>query len=120
MMKAATFSNQDVALLEEEFLATIDLVSEVYGDLAFLPYDRTRQRWARSPQKTFFDAVMVGTSQHLDNAILIARRRQQVLDETVNMFERNDDGTFTGRANTKNDILTRITIFSEMLAHCVY
>ena len=115
MRKAADFTEQDIEILEREFIDTLDLASDIYGELLFRPYDAGIGAWAKKPQKAYYDAVMVGMSSFLPRAHLVRAKAAEIVDATKRMFAAHEAGTFTGRGNTKEDILTRIRLFSEMI-----
>ncbi|WP_114857992.1 DUF262 domain-containing protein [Azospirillum brasilense] len=116
MMKAAEFSHDDIMALENLFLKTIDVVHEVFGENVFRPYDTVKNSWAKLPQKAFFDAVMIGTSHHISDAERIKQKKRVIIEKTKDLFRIHEEGTFTGRANTKGDVQNRINLFSNMIA----
>lgn len=118
MMKARSFSIEDINCLEDIFLRTISIVQDVYEDKAFRPFDAKRGDWAKSPQKAFFDAVMVSFSRHLDKEEIFRDKKKKIVTLTKEIFINSEDGTFTGRANTKADIQNRISLFEKMLLAC--
>lgn len=113
MRKAATFSDADVTVLEREFVDTLELAGDVYGDLLFRPFDPAKNDWMPTAQKAFYDAVMVGMSTFLPRAVELRAKVTQIRDATAQMFRSHEEGTFTGRGNTKDDIQTRIRLFIE-------
>lgn len=115
MRKAEHFTEEDIAILERDFIDTLDLASDVFGPLLFRPFDPQRNDWAPKPQKAFYDAVMVGMSAFLPRADVVRERATEIQAATVIMFQSQESGTFTGRGNTKEDILTRIRLFTEMV-----
>ncbi|MEJ2818662.1 DUF262 domain-containing protein [Caulobacter sp. CCG-8] len=119
MRKAANFTEADTEVLEREFIDTLDLVTDVYGDLAFRPFNPDEDDWMPAAQKAFFDAVMVGMSTFLPRAAEVREKAPKVLVATAQMFRDQDEGTFTGRGNTKADIQTRIRLFTEMVAGAI-
>jgi hypothetical protein len=115
MRKAERFTEDDVAVLEREFIDTLELAADIYGEQLFRPFDPDKNDWANKPQKAYYDAVMVGMSAFLPKATYVKAKAAEIRDATAQMFKENAGGTFTGRGNTKNDIETRIRLFSEML-----
>lgn len=118
MMKARAFSSEDISILEKLFTDTIEVARDIYEDKLFRPFDTKKDDWAKSPQKAFFDAVMVGFSRQLDKAAILRARKPQIVEATKNIFRSSEEGTFTGRANTKADIQNRISLFENMLLGC--
>lgn len=119
MRKAEKFTEADITVLEREFIDTLDLASDVFGPLLFRPFDPVRNDWAPKPQKAYYDAVMVGMSAFLPRAAIVRARAAEIRDAAAQMFKEHETGTFTGRGNTKDDIQTRISLFSEMLERAI-
>lgn len=115
MGRASRFSNETIEQLEDHFNEVITLAAELYGELVFRPFDRYANNWSNRPQKAFYDAVMVGLSRHILEAERLRTRKELLLAETRALFFEHEDGTFTGRGNTKADIENRINLFSSML-----
>lgn len=115
MRKAAGFTEQDLSILEREFVGTLDLAAAVYGDILFRPFDPDDDDWLPSAQKAFYDAVMVGMAVFLDRAESVKAKASEIRNATAQMFRSEQPGTFTGRGNTKEDIRTRIRLFREMV-----
>jgi hypothetical protein len=110
------FNGHNIDMLRDFFQRALQLAEKIFVDLTFRPYNVRRNRWDRSPQKAFCDAVMVGLSRHLDRKVELVERRDEVVARTRQLFIDNPPGTFTGRGNSKADIERRIALFSEMLA----
>ena len=119
MRKAAAFTHDDLEVLEREFIDTLNLVSAVYGEVLFRPFDPAQNVWMPSAQKAFYDAVMVGMSGLLDRAERVETKAADIREATAQMFREEEEGTFTGRGNTKNDIRTRISLFREMVERTI-
>lgn len=115
MRKAEHFTEEDITILERDFIDTLDLASDVFGPLLFRPFDPQKDSWAPKPQKAFYDAVMVGMSAYLPRAAAVREKADEIQSATIGMFRSHEAGTFTGRGNTKEDILTRIRLFTEMV-----
>jgi hypothetical protein len=114
MMRSRTFTADDVATLKNLFSRTIDLGAQLYGPLLFHPWDKDTG-WAKSPQVAFADAVMVGLCRNLDKADILLSKKEEVLESTRKLFIDHEDGTFTGRGNSKADVNERIDLFDRML-----
>ena len=115
MRKSAHFNEADITVLEKQFIDTLDLASDVYGDLLFRPYNPDTGDWHKAAQKAFSDAVMVGMLNFLPRSAKVREMAKNIRDSTVEMFKDQEEGTFTGRGNTKDDIQTRIKLFREMV-----
>lgn len=115
MRKASSFTSEDIDVLRDLYRRTLLLAREIYDVNVFRTYHPTEDKWESKPHKAFQDAVMIGLSERLNDAALLAHRSQQVVDATRALFRENEEGTFTGRGNTKQDILDRIDLYRRML-----
>lgn len=115
MRRAASFRTEDVALLRELYRQSLDLAVSVYGDKIFRVYHPETATWDPKPHKAFQDAVLIGLSRHLDAAEAIEAHAPTIISETQKLFEISDEGAFTGRGNTKQDILDRISLYENMV-----
>ena len=114
-IRALTFGDEDIAALTTLFQRTFQLAQDVFGERTFRPYNLRKGRWDKSPQKAFYDAVMVSLSRRLESRDELVQRRESVITKTEELFVNNPSGTFTGRGNTKADIENRIELFGKML-----
>jgi len=119
MVRARSFTDEDIGVLQSLFERTVKLGSELYKDILFKPWDPKARAWADKPQVAFADAVMVGLSRHLGQRTRLVSRREAVHGATMQLFEQNPPGTFTGRGNTKQDVQERIRLFDEMLERVI-
>ncbi|MGK7941198.1 MAG: hypothetical protein AB4062_13815, partial [Crocosphaera sp.] len=110
MKKSANFSKQDIDSLRTIFLETIKLGFDIYNDNLFQPYGAKKEQ----AYKAYYDAVMVGFSNYLDQSDLLIQKKEQVIEETKQLLE-NNLGLFTGQGKTKSDLQKRIRLFQEML-----
>jgi hypothetical protein len=115
MNRAKKFSKSDIEYLHELFIKTITLARKIYGDFVFKVYSPKENEWAAKSHKAFYDAVMVGLSNHLDNSEKLLSKSAEIIESTKQLFISKPDGTFTGRGNTKADIKDRISLFENML-----
>jgi len=119
MGRASKLSEDTLQKLRALFLDVMDTVDKIFDDLAFQPYDPGAKQWVGRPQKAFFDAVTVGISENIERKDDLIAAREKILGETRALFEQHEQGTFTGRGNTKADIQNRINLFSQMLARTI-
>jgi hypothetical protein len=119
MIRSSSFTEDDINILENLFIRTINLAHKIYGDLIFRPYDKDKNEWSDKPQKAFHDSVMVGLSYFLDDSEFLIDNREEVINETRILFEQHENGVFTGRGNTKKDTEDRINFYIEMLRRIV-
>jgi uncharacterized protein DUF262 len=115
MVRARTFTDEDVQLLRSLFEKTIEIGWAVYGDIFAHPWDAIKVAWSKRPQIAFADAVMVGISRHLEKESELVNKKDSVIDATRGLFKTHEPGTFTGRGNTKKDVQERIQLFDQMI-----
>lgn len=115
MRKAATFTAQDIDVLRDLYQCTLSLAREIYQETVFRPYRHAEDNWETKPHKAFHDAVMIGLSECVSDATELKQRSKDVIAATKALFLEHEDGTFTGRGNTKQDILDRIGLYRAML-----
>lgn len=116
MRRSVGFSEADISFLRDLYMGALRLARHIYGSLVFRPYDAGAQRWDSKPHKAFQDAVMVVLSENLDRSVNLRIRQAEVIANTQKLFEAHESGTFTGRGNTKADVLERVNLFREMIA----
>jgi len=116
MTRGNQFHQQDLGELREVFGRTIHVARQVYGDQVFRPFDPKKKKWKERYSKAFYDCVMVGICNHLEAANELVRNRKEILRATQALFMDNPEGTFTGRGNTRADIVERITKYDEMIS----
>lgn len=116
MMKAARFSLEDVAVLRSLFITTLNAVVGIFGEKAFRPFSKETNSWEERPHRAFYDAVMVGVSNHLDRMVEFPKYANEIVESTKALFIEHAKGTFTGRGNSKRDVQQRIDLFSQMLS----
>ena len=117
MLKAKEFSDDDLAELNELFFRTLGLANDIFGELLFRPWMGDEECWSKRPHVAFADAVMVGVCRNLNNAAALLARKERVIQGTRELFVTHEDGTFTGRGNSKKDVKERIDYFSAMLSN---
>jgi hypothetical protein len=119
MMKSLEFDDRDIKSLKEIFIDTIEIAREIYGDNLFKPFDPKSQIWKDRAYKAYYDAVMVGFSNHLSSADTLINQKSRVIEETKQLFRDDKSRLFTGGGRTKADIQERIKRFDDMLARVI-
>lgn len=115
MERGLRLENSDIEFLRHLFSDTLSLAREIYGDLVFRPYSIDSDAWETKPQKAFYDAVMVSLSECLAHREKLVASRTKIIESTKQLFLENEQGTFTGRGNSKSDIQERIRKFGDMI-----
>jgi hypothetical protein len=119
MMKSLGFSEQDIEIIKNIFIETINLAHKIYEEKLFKPFDPQSNSWKDKAYKAYYDAVMVGFSRHLKDADLLVERKLRVVEETKRLFREDRSKLFTGGGNTKTDVQDRIRLFTEMLSQVI-
>lgn len=119
MIRGDEFDDDDFTFLNDLFENTVSLCTELFEELVFRAYDPEKEEWTNRPHKSFSDAVMVGVSRHLEHSDLLKARKADVVEATKKLFTDNPPKTFTGAANTKDDVKKRISLYEQMLTSIV-
>jgi hypothetical protein len=118
-MKSLDFNDKDIEFLRNLFIKTIELAYKIYDDTLFKPFNPKSGNWEKNAYKAYYDAVMVGFSNHLSSADTLVNRKSRVLEETKQLFRDDKSRLFTGGGRTKADIQERIKRFDDMLARVI-
>lgn len=119
MVRAVDFSRSEVDQLHYLFDKTIWRAEKIFGDKVFRSFDVKKGGWAKTPQKAVFDAVMVALSNIDDPTEILVARSGLVINETRQMISDHPPGTFTGRGNSKKDIIARISLFENLFRRII-
>jgi hypothetical protein len=121
MVRARAFGPNDIDFLRTLFKQTIELASDLYGNLLFRPWtsEPAPGKWAEKPHIAFADSVMVGLSRSIEGRGVLISKRERLIDETKKLFESHPAGTFTGRGNTKQDVVDRIAFYENMVKRLI-
>lgn len=122
MRKTVNIPKEDIQILREIFLKTIELGYNIYSEHLFRPFDIKTKSWKTKPYKAYYDAVMVGLSYYSssDYCDILLHNKILIIEKTKKLFENSKiSGLFTGQGKTKDDIQQRIKIFQEMLLEVI-
>ncbi len=119
MIKSLNFTDEDIEILKNIFLETIQLAYEIYGEYLFKPFDPKKGTWKDKSYKAYYDAVMVGFSRHLEKSEIIITKRSIVIEETKKLFSKPESPLLTGLGKTKAEIQQRIELFDNMLLQVI-
>jgi len=121
MIKSLSFSEEDIAMLRNLFLKTIHIVHRIYGENLFnpKPYEPKNITFKDQAYKTYYEAVMVGFSNHLDRENVLIAREEKVIEATKKLFEEDKHRLLTGGGKTKADIQKRLRLFDDMLTQVI-
>jgi hypothetical protein len=115
MARTIKFTDEDIDFLRTLYKNTINLATKIYGEIIFRPYNTDQDQWVKNPSRSFYDAVMVGLSLFLESDNILVDKRNLVIERTKRLFLDNPIGTFTGRANNKDEVVDRIDKYVKMI-----
>ena len=126
MKKSLNFSDENIQEFERVFNQTIELVSNIYQDQLFKPFDSKTKTHKSKAYKVYYDAVMISFSNHLSDYQELITRKSAIIDETISLFTQDSQGIthqdkklkkglFTGEGDTKDDFKARIQIFDSLI-----
>ena len=126
MKKSLNFSDENIQEFERVFNQTIELVSNIYQDQLFKPFDGKTKTHKSKAYKVYYDAVMISFSNHLSDYQESITRKSAIIDETISLFTQDSQGIthqdkklkkglFTGEGDSKDDFKARIQIFDSLI-----
>lgn len=126
MKKSLNFSDENIQEFEQLFNQTIELVSNIYQDQLFKPFDSKTKTHKSKAYKVYYDAVMISFSNHLSDYQELITRKSAIIQETISLFTQDSQGIthqdkklkkglFTGEGDTKDDFKARIEIFDSLI-----
>ncbi|TRT62470.1 MAG: DUF262 domain-containing protein [Microcystis aeruginosa Ma_QC_C_20070703_M131] len=126
MKKSLNFSDENIQEFEQVFNQTIELVSNIYQDQLFKPFDSKTKTHKSKAYKVYYDAVMISFSNHLSDYQELITRKSAIIQETISLFTQDSQGIthqdkklkkglFTGEGDSKDDFKARIQIFDSLI-----
>ena len=126
MKKSLNFSDENIQEFEQVFNQTIELVSNIYQDQLFKPFDGKTKTHKSKAYKVYYDAVMISFSNHLSDYQELITRKSAIIQETISLFTQDSQGIthqdkklkkglFTGEGDSKDDFKARIQIFDSLI-----
>lgn len=119
MMKSLNFTDADISYLEELFIKTITVAHQIYGEHLFKPFDPQSHNWSQKPCKAYYDAITLGLSRYLPDEAKILARKEQIVEETRNLFDKPESHFLIRVGTTRSEIQERIEIFEKMLSQVI-
>lgn len=115
MARMQAAKEEDIVFLRMLFLNTMNLGVDIYKSNLFRPWDKKKGNWQGKPNKGFSDCVLTGLASVISRADVIRAKRDQIVEDTKRLFEEHEEGTFTGRKSTKQDLLDRLARYRKIL-----
>lgn len=116
MIKSMKFSDEDIKILRYIFITTINLAYEIYEDNLFKPYNLQLDTWLHHAKLACYDAVMVGLSKHLDKTKALLSEKQNIIEETKKLFNKNYSKLLEDEGSKKAYVQEIISLFDDMLS----
>lgn len=112
---ANKLSEENLNILKQKFIYSMEKVNNLFGDKAFCKYTRKGSKWSwTKPQRMIFDPMMLAIdSVDLDTKNISVDRSIKILQE---MYEKNENSDkFNGKKQSKIDIEERTKIFIDVI-----
>jgi hypothetical protein len=114
-----SFSAELVEELGDIFVQTINLTYDVLREQAFyIRRDRNGRVWVPRPTLLAYDCVMSAFSQHLEDAEVLRREREEVSRRLEKLYDEHASD-FDGRRTDPQDVQRRDELISSMLSDVV-
>ncbi|RYY47495.1 MAG: DUF262 domain-containing protein [Chitinophagaceae bacterium] len=112
MIRSKKFTEEDCDFLRLLFEETLNTAYFIYGENVFRLYQKGKFSDKRS--RGMYDAVMVGLSEFREWYPRLRLNRERIIQSTINLFEEKGVEAFTGKANTKKDVESRIAYMRDI------
>ena len=112
---ANKLSKENLDLLKQKFIDSMEKVSNLFGDKAFCKYVKTGNKWDwTKPQKMIFDPMMIAIdSVKIDVKNISVDKNIEMLK---NIYKENENiDVFNGKKQSKMDIEERAKIFIDVI-----
>jgi Protein of unknown function DUF262 len=119
MMKSLNFTETDLNYLEEFFIKTLAIAHQIYGEHLFKPFDPQSQSWSKKPDRSYYDAIMVSLSRYLPDEAKIIARKERIIEETKNLFNKPEYLFLIRGGAAKAEIQARIGVFEKMFSQVI-
>lgn len=104
--------DDEIAMLESDFISRLELAYELFGDLTF----RLPGEGKGKLSQPLYDAVMLGLDRHYSNREILIQNRQPILRKMYQALENEEFyALITAKANTADAIKSRLTAVETQL-----
>jgi len=114
LRKGNDFDESILARYEESFVATSDLLFELYGENAFWLYRQREGSWIHyeRPTKVLYDILMYVISDLVESRVVFLEKREQIIQGTAQLYKDNQ-ALLGGRNTNRNDVLKRVGLLTD-------
>jgi hypothetical protein len=112
---ANKLSEENLNLLKQKFIDSMEKVNNLFGDKAFCKYVKIGSKWSwTKPQKMIFDPMMLAIdSFEIDVRNISIDKNIEILE---NMYKENENrDKFNGKKQSKMDIEERAEVFIDVI-----
>lgn len=114
---ANKLSEENIKLLEQKFVDSINKINSLFGDKAFCRYTKMKKKWMwTKPQKMIFDPIMLAIDGlEINTKEISIEKNIKILEDKYKKNEETSNGViFNGKKQSKIDIEERIKFFIDV------
>jgi len=123
MIRSLEFTDEDMKVLKNIFIGTLELAHQIYGNSLFKPFvDQDAPEldtWRDRAHKAYYDALMVSLSRQLSRKDVLIQHQARIIEETKILFREDESKLLTGAGKSKTDIQKRIKLFEDMFLNII-
>jgi len=110
LQHANTYSSDEIEVLKNEFIKSIEKANALFGDKAFRIY---KKEWSQ-PQNMIYDAMMISMSDERIRAFSGDVDIEENVGKLQSFYETHEEA-FNGRKQSKKDIQGRVEMMTDFL-----
>lgn len=112
---ANKLSEENLKVLKQKFIESMEKVDTLFGDKAFCKYVKTGSKWSWTrPQKMIFDPMMLAIDDFkIEDEDISIDKNIKILEKMYKKYENRDQ--FNGKKQSKIDIEERTKVFIDVI-----
>jgi hypothetical protein len=112
---ANKLSEENLKVLKQKFIESMEKVDTLFGDKAFCKYVKTGSKWSWTrPQKMIFDPMMLAIDDFkIEDEDISIDKNIKILENMYKKYENRDQ--FNGKKQSKIDIEERTKVFIDVI-----
>lgn len=112
---ANKLSEENLKVLKQKFIESMEKVDTLFGDKAFCKYVKTGSKWSWTrPQKMIFDPMMLAIDDFkIEDEDISIDKNIKILENMYKKYENGDQ--FNGKKQSKIDIEERTKVFIDVI-----
>ena len=112
---ANKLSEENLKVLKQTFIESMEKVDTLFGDKAFCKYVKTGSKWSWTrPQKMIFDPMMLAIDDFkIEDEDISIDKNIKILENMYKKYENRDQ--FNGKKQSKIDIEERTKVFIDVI-----